>query len=143
MGLRFAFYVLFSVFAAPVESWTFLLNGLGIGDPKLIWYPVTHGLLYVLSIILIAESIFRLVHHLDVTRKSFWMTALLLFAALLEIGISFFYIMAERIRILNKETLIDETGIIQAVLTLIAFIISWASFFMIEKRPIALEPAST
>jgi hypothetical protein len=132
MWLRCAFYVVFSVFAAPFEAWSFFFNGLGLSDEKLISYPFTHGLLYVLAIILIAESIFRLVHHWELTKKSIVMQILLCLGAFVEFGIVFFYLMSERLRIISDKDLVDTTGHIQSILVLFALAIAWGSFAFIE-----------
>lgn len=134
MWLRCAFYGLFSIFAAPLEAWSFFFNGLGVSRPELINYPWSHGLLYVLAIILIAESIFRMVHHWEITKTSTFMQLVLFFAAFIEIGTVFFYLMAERVRIVNHQPLVDETGRVQNLLVIIALLVAWMSFIFIERR---------
>lgn len=134
MWLRFAFYGLFSIFAAPLEAWSFFFNGLGLSKPEMMNYPWSHGLLYALAIILIAESIFRMVHHWEVTKRSTYMQWMLVFAALVEVSVVFFYLMAERVRVMNGQTLVDDTGRIQSSLVTLALLIAWNSFILIERR---------
>jgi hypothetical protein len=142
MWLRWSFYAIFSIFAAPFEAWSFYFNGLGASQPELTNYPWSHGLLYALAIILVAESIFRMVHHWEITKKSVFMQIVLFFAALLEVGMVFFYLMSERIRIINHQPLVDATGRVQNILVLVALVVAWTSFFVIERKERVAEPSS-
>jgi len=134
MWFRSACYGLFSIFAAPLEVWSSVFNGVGLSKQKWIDYPWTHGLLYALAIILIAESIFRMVHHWEITKKSTYMQGLLLLAVLIELFVTFFYLMTERVRVINDQPLVDATGYVQNILVFVALVIAWTSFIFIERE---------
>ena len=133
MWIRGIFYFLFSIGAAPIESWVYYLNGLGENNIELKDYPWTHGLLYVLSILLLAETIFRLTHHWTITSTKAAL-ALTLVSSIVSLMFAFgFYSYAERLRIINHDVLIDDTGMIQNVLVAISIILAWISFILLER----------
>jgi protein-S-isoprenylcysteine O-methyltransferase Ste14 len=139
--LRSSLYALFSLFAAPFEAWSFYFNGIGASKPEFLNYPWSKGLLYAVAIVLVAESIFRMVHHWEVTKKNMFMQFLLFLAVLLEFGMVFFYLMAERIRIIGRQPLVDSTGVIQNWLVLVALLIAWISFIVLERADHKAAPS--
>lgn len=150
MGLRIFFYILFSVGAAPFEAWAYYLNGLGDSNAKITNYPWSHGLIYVVSILLLAETIFRIMHHWHILKEIFFAQILLTICAALVVVIGFWYVLTERGRIVAERPLVDATGYYQNWCLSIALILAWVTFITIErtvsvgpKRPPAkVEPHS-
>lgn len=132
MVFRILSYMLFSIVAAPFEIWVYFFNGLGDSNDRVASYPWTHGLLYVVSILLLAETSFRIVHHWNYLKSNFIAQFLLIFSLASCCGLIFFYGFGERLRIIKEQPLMDSTGYYQNWSLKISFVFAWIAFALIE-----------
>lgn len=147
MLMRTFFYIIFTLIAAPIESWAYILHGLGFNKPELASVPYQNGLLYVLAIVLFGETVFRITCRWDaVTSKKNMVTGPILKGILCLSTITgtlttLFYLMVERTRLVTGVPLLDEGGWWQRWILAAALIFAWASFLIIdyierqERRP--------
>lgn len=133
---RIGVYCMFAVGAAPLEAYAYFFNGIGNHDPELRNYPWSHGLLYVIAILLFAETIFRTTHTWHIAKDSFILVMNLGISILISFGLFLWYFGTERIRISNivtkGDSIVDSSGMYQNYFLGIALLCSIISFALIE-----------
>lgn len=133
---RLLSYILFSLVAAPLEIWSYVFNSLGELDPKrafeLYSHPWNGGLLYVLSILLLAETLFRLASYWDVLKGHLFPKVIFFASVIPFIFLFFIYAFGEKNRVIRGDALWDEAGQVQNLALGYALIIAWLTYGLIE-----------
>lgn len=130
---RGLYYAVFVIFVAPMEPLLDFAQGAFFHIDEAYYRPITHGLLYIYAILLLAETIFRITHHsVQIAAKPAleWIR-LSAVVALLFFGM--FFVVIERKFIVYHQAPVDKNGYVQFFVVAIAILTSLASFIIIDK----------
>ena len=133
-SLRTFFYVMFALVAAPLEAWSYLLNGLATRSDDLYNYPWSHGLIYVLTILFFAETLFRIADNWEQSSGAFLIKIITIVSTVGLFGFLGLYLLTERINIISNHDLFDSNGTIQNIGCAVSFLCSALSFALLERR---------
>lgn len=125
-------YGMFVILAAPFEAYIYYFNGLGVGRIDVSNYPWTHGIIYVIAILLFAETIFRLAHNWQFVKDNGFALLILASSILGFAGTVLWYLAAERVQLLDGNELLVSSWQAQNALVAISAILSVCSFAVIE-----------
>lgn len=138
MIMRVFFYVIFTLIAAPIESWAYLLHGWGFNRPELVSVPYQSGLLYVLAIVLLGETIFRIACRWDAVKSRRHpitgpiLKAIMCLSVIIGVPTTLFYLLVERTRLVTETQLVDDAGSWQRWILAASLLFAWASFFILD-----------
>ncbi|MFM5932004.1 MAG: hypothetical protein ACKOPQ_13945 [Novosphingobium sp.] len=125
---------MFAVVAAPIESWLYFLYGWGSASIELMHHPFSDGLIYVLSLLLFAETVFRIQHHDHLIDRHVGLNIMRFSASIFAIAILGIYGIAEWNRKLSGLPKVDKSWIIQEFLLSLAILHAAFSFYIIERH---------
>ena len=132
MLARIIAYILFSVFTVPVEIWTFIVRAVGERRANIIDEIYAHGLFYVVSIVLMAETTFRLYHSRHRLKYKEIFEVINLLTLGFTVILIVFYESIEQMLLGQIGIILDSTGIWQTRLTIISCCVALITFISCE-----------